>query len=310
MRLSGEIRDAMRVAKLLTLGLLLTMGGLNAIAQDVLVVFVDGAVYATAAGSRSELEIGAAVAPDATIEVDANAFVEFRVGSRSLAFSRPGRYQLQDALRLTDNRPEAPLQDLVGRRVRVVLGNQSGPRTETAVAGARASDAGAGSDLEWAGGESTDELIDSALAALDAGDPQTAYDIMLDASLFAGEAELARVEVYFGYVASLAGDTAEALDYLGRHPVVQQTDYYQMHLLTLAGLYVETFAFDAAIELLEPFLARDERDAQADQLALLLLGFAYSGQGDTAAAAAAFDRAIAIDPDSEIGAAASAVTGS
>lgn len=300
----------MKAAKLVTGCLLLAMMSVAASAQEVLVVFVDGPVYASAGNSRSELEIGAAVAPDATIEVSANAFVEFRIGSRSLAFSRPGRYQLQDALRLTDNRPEAPLQDLVGRRVRVVLGNQSGPRTETAVAGARASDAGAGSDLEWAGGESTDELIGSALAALDAGDPQTAYDIMLDASLFASDAELARVEVYFGYVASLAGDAAEALDYLTRHPVTVQTEYYQMHLLTLAGLYVETFAFDAAIELLEPFLARDDRDAQADQLALLLLGFAHSGQGDSAAAAASFDRAIAIDPDSEIGAAAAAVADS
>jgi len=276
-------------------------------AQDILVEYTEGTVELRGSRGWSEVFIGDSVPGNATIRVGDDGMVELRGAERTVLLARAGTYDLATILSAVQPAANNGVGSLMQGRIRQMVRDEV-PQ-DTTVAGVRASEAVERDAVTWAGGESTYELIEEGLAALDDGDYEDAYLVFYDAWEFAGTDELPEIEFYLGYSAYLIGNIGEALDFLESSDPDPDADYYDDHVLTLAQVLVEGYAFDDAIDLLESYIERDPADEDL-QVAYLLEGLAYNGSGDTRRARQKLDEARRIDPTSETGALAGEISDS
>jgi len=276
-------------------------------AQDILVEYTEGTVELRGSRGWSEVFIGDSVPGNATIRVGDDGMVELRGAERTVLLARAGTYDLATILSAVQPAANNGVGSLMQGRIRRMVRDEV-PQ-DTTVAGVRASEAVERDAVTWAGGESTYELIEEGLAALDDGDYEDAYLVFYDAWEFAGTDELPEIEFYLGYSAYLIGNIGEALDFLESSDPDPDADYYDDHVLTLAQVLVEGYAFDDAIDLLESYIERDPADEDL-QVAYLLEGLAYNGSGDTRRARQKLDEARRIDPTSETGALAGEISDS
>lgn len=278
-----------------------------AAAQNIIVEYVEGMVELQGSRGWSEVFIGDSVPGNATIRVGDDGMVELRGAERTVLLARAGTYDLATILSAVQPAANNGVGSLMQGRIRRMVRDEV-PQDST-VAGVRASEAVERDAVTWAGGESTYELIEEGLAALDVGDYEDAYLVFYDAWEFAGTDELPTVEFYLGYSAYLIGNVGEALDFLESSDPDPDADYYDDHVLTLAQVLVEGYAFDDAIDLLESYIERNPADEDL-QMAYLLEGLAYNGSGDTRRARQKLDEARRIDPTSETGALAGEISDS
>lgn len=295
----------MRKYSLISLFLFVAVAGI-AVAQDILVEYVEGSVEVRGARGWSELFIGDTVAGNGTVRIGADGMVELRGAERTVLLARAGTYDLAEILGATRATANTGVSSLVQGRIRRMVQDEQ-PR-DTTVAGVRASEAVDRDAVSWAGGDNVFDLVEEGIGALDRGEYEDAYLAFYDAWEFAGTEALPLVEFYLGYSAYLIGNMGEALDFLESSSPDPTTDYYDDHVLTLAQILVEGFAFNDAIELLEGYVAAGEPETANLQVAYLIEGLAYSGAGDTTRAREKMERARSIDPDSETGALAAELT--
>lgn len=292
--------------------LLLAIPATGAIlAQDVLVEYVEGVVDVRDGGAWNEVFIGDSVPTNATIRVGATGMVELRSAGKTFLLSQAGSYQLASIVEATQRNERVGVGAIARQRIRSFVGEQTS--SDAVVAGVRASEAATRDEVDWAGGESVPELIAIGVSELDAGNYEDAYYTFYDAWEFAGSEELPRAQFYLGYSAYLIGEGSAALRYLRDPAPDPTTEYYDDHILTLAQIQVESFAFADAIDLLNPFIesvgAGDTEDADVPtlQAAYLLAGLAYDGLGDGESARDNFQAAYELDPESDNAAVATAL---
>lgn len=277
-------------------------------AQDVLVEYVEGTVELQGARGWSELFIGDSVPGSGTVRIGADGMVELRGTERTVLLARAGTYDLSTILSAAQSGSNTGVGSLMTSRIRRLVRDEE-PR-DTTVAGVRASEAVERDAVTWAGGESTYDLIEEGIEDLDDGEFEDAYLVFYDAWEFAGTEELPMVEFYLGYSAYLIGNMGEALDFLESSDPDPDSDYYADHVLTLAQVLVEGFAFDDALDLLNGFINNGNPESADLQVAYLLEGLAHNGRGDTRQAREKLEQSRRIDPSSDTGSLATELIGS
>lgn len=241
------------------------------------------------------LDIGGTVDVDSTVQIGPQGYLELADGDTILRLSRPGTFQIE---RLLAGQPSRTT-DTVLTRVLSLLTSMSRVDTsrDLAVAGTRATgveDVGA---LEWAGGESTPELIERGRQELAAGRIAEAFELFDEAALYALPQDAPHADFYLGYAFFLQGEMREALYYLTLHEPTREEDFYDEHAVVLAHTHLELSDPDSAIGLLTSFLSEDGDSHALRPTAHLLLGMAHRMAGDTASARNAFLRVVETAPD-------------
>lgn len=266
-------------------------------AQSVLIEYVEGVVDVRDGDSWLEVRIGDTVAADATLRLGTEGLIELHAAGSTFLLSEAGSYDLGSIIQTAQRNESVGIGSIARRRIRSLVREDSS--TDAVVAGIRASEAATRDEVDWAGGESVPELIAMGISSLDEGNLEDAYYVFYDAWEFAGSEELPEAQFYLGYSAYLIGEIAEALRYLRDPAPSPETTYYSDHVLTLAQIQVESFAFTDAITLIETYIDTDSVEDAELQTAQLLAGLAYDGLGDDETARERFQAAYEIDPESE-----------
>jgi tetratricopeptide (TPR) repeat protein len=265
--------------------------------QDFVVEYLDGYLDLDEGGSWYELYIGDTVSADDTVRLD-DGYAELSDGTLTIRLTRPGTYYVGNLVSSARRTNNSGVGGLVINRIGRLTGQQEEPQ-QTAAGGARASEAVNQNQPTWAGGESVDELINQGVALLQEGEYQDAYWRFLEANEYAfDDTEIARSLFYYGYSAALIGKTPEAFKLLYEVGPDPETDYYEDHVIVLGQLLIETFAFEDAIDQLEPLVESGAAEAGARQSAMLLTGLAYEGLGDVRMARTFLRRSRDLVPDS------------
>ncbi|MFP4485198.1 MAG: hypothetical protein ACLFO1_10135 [Spirochaetaceae bacterium] len=278
---------------------LLLMAAMIIPAQEYLVDYVEGLVEVRDGDQWYELFIADTILDSDEIRVSDGAYLELSSGRAAMKITRPGIYAVAGIVSQSQRREQTGLGSLLTNQIGRF--SQEEVRTESTVGGVRASEAAKEDEPTWVGGESVPELIAEAVTMLEAGNYEEAYYIMDEASYYAFGNEKPEADFYLGYTASLVGETQTAFASLEAHEPDPDADYYDSHVLTLADLYVQTFAYEEAESLIEAYLARGEGDPESAQHAHLLLGMSRQGRGDQRGARTAFQEARDLAPESPAG---------
>lgn len=266
--------------------------------QEFVVEYIDGYLDIDERGSWYELYIGDVVTASDTLRLDDGSYAELTSGSMTIRLTRPGTYYVGDLVSTARRTASSGVGGLVLGRIGRLTGQQE-EEEQTAAGGVRASEAVNQNQPTWAGGESVDELIEQGLGLLNAGAYQDAYWIFQEAYDYAlDDEEYAKSLFYYGYGASLIGNTEEAFDLLEEVGPDPNTDYYADHVIVLGQLLIETFAFEDAVEQLEPLVQDSSAEAGARQSAMLLTGLAYDAMGDRRLARTYLERSRDLMPSS------------
>ncbi len=289
----------MRVPISIVTAIILCMTVFPVPAQDVIVEFVDGVVEFRVNSTWTGLFLGDPVPGTASVRLAEDSFVELRADESTVLLSRPGTYLLSNVLGVTRTGRSSGVDALLRSRVRRLL--QDDPDPGSAVGGVRSSDAVERPEVTWAGASDTWALVEDGLFALDAGAYEDAYFLFEDAFTLALPRDVDMIQFYLGYAAYLMGRRGEAIVRLETAPLDPASDYYDEHVLTLAQLWVESFAYDDAETLLADYIAHAEVVPENLQTAYLLKGLLYHGRDDAKRAREQFQAAVQIDPASESG---------
>lgn len=272
---------------------------------EAVVGYVEGTLEIEDGGSWFELFIGDGVEETDQIRLAPNSYAELSAGASTVKLSRAGTYEVSDLIETTGRTQSAGLANMVIGRLGRLTG-QEDPETQTAVGGARASEAVNQNAPTWAGGEAIDELIAEGTELLGSGDFEDAYYVFEEAYDYAiSDEEYALAAFYYGYSSSLVGEPTQAFDLLEEIGPDPTTDFYTSHVIALGQLLVESFAYDEAISYLEPVADDISFDAADVQSAELLIGIAYDGLGMRSSAREYLQRATRTLPGTPAATAAS-----
>lgn len=292
-----QINNSPVLAVLLTLFFLVPPDTIPA-QQAALAAYLEGQVYLQEAQSgrvqstardNIELEsvlveIGDELPANGLLVLNSNSMLEIETSVGRILLTRPGRYELGAILHGSTAGATRELGTMVRTRVRSLSLEPPFSRT-SAAAGVRGTEAGSSETAStWASGELVSELIIEALAYRDAGQYQTALATLEDAAALGAEGP--EFTFYLGYLHYLNDNLSSAYQLLTRFAPVRERHYYPTHVLTLAQLHYDGFAFSRAVELLQPLVERQlgqEGDAEFEPLALLVLSLDAAGRSAEAA---------------------------
>jgi tetratricopeptide (TPR) repeat protein len=272
-------------------------------AQSFSADYVQGQVDLQQTGGWYGIAIGDSIPADATIRLGSNSYAELSDGLVTLKLAQPGVYRIPALVKGSADNNSAGLGSILTQRVAALAGS-SNSRDGAVAGGVRARQAPTGPPTIWAGGENPDDLISQGLTLMQQGNFDEAYYRFKDAYDSADSTLAPEAGFYVGYAASLRNDTRNAIKYLSEFKPSPTTSYYSDQVLTLAQLYVQTFAYRSSLDLLSPYIAGGNEGDQSLETAYLLEGIAYRGLGDTARSKSALIRARDLIPGSKIAAAA------
>lgn len=288
--------------------LMLAIAVTGAVAQELIVEYVEGYLEVRDSGSWYELYIGDVVGRDDVIRLDEGAYAELSDGSLTIRLTRAATYEMADLLESAQDQQRANIGSLVANRLGRMT--NSDDRGSTTVGGVRASEAATEDRLQWAGGADVDELAEEGMLMLDEGDYLEAFYIFEEAYEYSSFEEEGDFLFLMGYALALDGEVNEALTYYEDAQLEPESEYYADYKLAYSQLLIEVFAFEEAGNVLEDFLemAQDADDYDM-QYAFFLLGIAMDGAGMSDAAAGAFEQAVGINADADLTATAEAFLG-
>lgn len=191
----------------------------------------DGTVEVRTGTTWKLLEVGASVAPDATVRLSGRAFAEFRDQGVRIHLVKDGSYQLQPLVSRAKAAPVSTVADAVAAAAGRLLGTSAAPKSQVQ-AGVRGDQIGT-KDLVWAEDEPNPHLSRAqelaalgrsaaALRELAAADVPPNSDeypaaVLLTASqaYLVGDYDLVQAQVAAAQALSLAADDSDALAQLG-----------------------------------------------------------------------------------------------
>jgi len=283
---------------------LVVIGVATAGALDFTVSYVEGSVEANTTGSWQSATVGTRLSGTDRVRLRSGDFLELSRDGRVVRLSRPGEYSIDNLPEVEE--PATRIGSAIGGLLRALIFERE--FTDTTTAGARASEAAAEPEVDWAGGTSTWDLVQTGLEYLADGDVEEAFFEFDEAYMWAEPEEMSRIGFYYAFAASQIGERDLAQDVLAEIPL-QPDEYWYGDARTLqAELLLEDGdaegAETAAAEA-EAVLAADPDASPAKlQVARFLLGEALTAQGRTGDARAAYTRAIDAAPESALAAAA------
>ncbi|TVR07128.1 MAG: hypothetical protein EA403_00140, partial [Spirochaetaceae bacterium] len=288
-------RTRMRIGILVTL--FATAATVALVAQEFRVQYAEGAVERLINGRWHTVGSGDTVSRDAELRLGGRAYAELCDGSTTLRLAQPGVYRIENLL---DARPAVTASTVISSILeRFTRFSHRPVDAGPTVGGARATDAPAVAGIEWLGGETADELIDSGRAALITGDVTSALDYLEEAVAIAGPRDEAEAAFYLGYALWVSGQPREALDWLRKHAPNPATEFYHEHVMALAQTCVSLSMSRDAIALLSDYTAGSARDTELLPDAHLLLAISHRMNGDPAAARRELEYVRAIAPRSD-----------
>jgi tetratricopeptide (TPR) repeat protein len=255
---------------------LLLLAAFGASAQ-VTVEYIEGAVDIQDGSDWYELFIGDSLTNTDSIRLGTGAYCELSDGSRVIRLTRAGTYEIADLVESASRTERVGLGGLVLNRIGQLTGRDEDEQS-TSAGGVRASEAVNQNQIEWAGGESVQDMILAGIAMLSNSDFEGAYLAFEEAYDYAfSDIEMSESAFYLGYAAFLVGNPLRATELLEEYEPDPDTEYYAMHVLALGQILLESFAFEDAIDYLISFAASLEQDPYDRQSAQLIIGLAYQG---------------------------------
>ncbi len=270
-------------------------------AQEAVAGYVEGLVEFSDGGSWSDVFIGDSLSLNGQLRIDSGAYIELMVGGSTVRLSRPGVVDLGEIDHSAA--PSGVTGAIAGRMGRFIKPDET--RTQTAVGGVRASEAVAEPEINWAGGEDTQELIDQGLEHLAENDFEEAYFSFEEAYDFAGTDGVEEAGFFFAYTAFVLGEADTAIDVLSDiepdadSPVFLDAALLQAQILLDAG--DSAGAVGAADRVISQRGSLAERDPLSLQLAYFLRAEALTLGGDQGGARQAYARARDMAPETQIG---------
>ncbi len=292
--------------KHLTLVMLLALAlCASAYAQDLRVQYLDGLVELQTGAAWRELAAGDSVPASAVLRLDDGAIAELAGGGMTLRLTRRGTYDLASLATASAQSKSAGLGTFLTQRARA-MGGARAAKADASAAGVRA-EAKDDRTVNWVGAESADALISSGIEKLARGDYKAAYATFEDARDAAASAsgpDAARAAFYLGYASYLNGDLVSALRYLEKPRPDPSSSMYNDHVLVLAQLLVETFAYADAADLLQGYIGSGAPRGDNLQAARLFLGLSQKGLGNRQQATESLQAAQQMNAGSDAGRAA------
>lgn len=290
-----------RFSRCILLGTVLLVCALApAAAQTVSVAYAEGEIEVQRGSKWEDVLVGDTLRARARIRLGDSGYVELSRGRDTVRLTRPGSYEISSLFETVERNQRAGLGAMIRSRVRSLFGGDE-REDEPAVAGVRGDETESG-ELMWAGGEDPAELIDRGIELLAAGNYGEARYRFEEARDFAEtDAQATRAAFYLAYTDYTQGNVREAVSAFAELDMAPQARDYGTYALAYGQALVETFAYEEAVEWLESYLEGSEPEpAPADrQAALVLLGVAHEGAGDTASARRALEEAVALRPESD-----------
>jgi tetratricopeptide (TPR) repeat protein len=273
--------------------------------QDFRVQYLEGLVEVQKGAAWHQVAEGDTVAASAVLRLDDDAVAELTGGGATLRIARRGTYELARLATASAQSRSAGVGAFLTQRARAMAA-PSDRKAGAAVAGVRGEISGPGAP-RWVGGESADELVSAGIEKLASGAYRDAYALFEDAREAAsadGGPDQARAVFYLGYAAYLGGDLVSALRLLDRPRPDPASRVYSDHVLVLAQLLVETFAYADAADLLRGYVGSGSASGDNLQTAQLFLGLSHKGLGNRERAAESLREAQRLNGGSDAGRAA------
>jgi tetratricopeptide (TPR) repeat protein len=277
-------------------------------AQELLVEYIDGILEVRDGEQWYELFIGESVSRGDLIRLADHSYAELSAPGITLKLSEPGTYDTESMVGQAQRQSAAGVGDFLSTRLKSFGVDRRAHGTGT-VGGVRGSEAVNEAETVWVGGQSVEELIAEGIERLAEEDYQDAYWVFDEAYDYADEVDEHRAGFYLGYSAALTGETEEALDLLAEPGPDPDSVYFTDHVIVLSQVYVETFAYQKALNLLHMYESRVVPDQETQQLLLLLKGTSLQGLNREVEAQRTLARAVELDPNSEAAAAARSMLG-
>lgn len=186
---------------------------------------------------------------------------------------------------------------LLGGRLKKMV-SDSDVMESTAVGGVRAAEATDDFSIDWMGGEDTDELIEQGLEHLAAGEYSAALYVFEEAYDFSEEWEEDKILFYIGYAQALKGDFRKSLQTLGDLDPAPEDEYFIDFKIVLSQLYLDSFAYEDALEVLAGF-ETVVTEPSVLQSAFLVKGIANYNLGNSEVSTTELQKAVNLVPDSE-----------
>ena len=269
-------------------------------AQDFLVTYMDGRADLKAGNAWQPLKLGARLSDASVVRLGDKSLLECRRTGAVITISRPGIYALKDltrpAARLRTGNPLASID----KKIRQVAGDEEGRRRKYAAMGVRGRAIDDDSGPEFVDSEPFDPVAPG-VDLLDEGqyDQAVAYfkDELKNSPDQATEAILA---YYLVYAYNRNNQNALALKQADQMDIPPQHALYPDYVLLKGRLLYMSFDYDGALALFNTYLSHQPR-GDAAQPALLLSAYCYQGKGDKIQQKEVLQKAVTLDPQSDVG---------
>jgi hypothetical protein len=282
------------------LGALIASATLGAFAQAVTVSFVDGQAMQGSGSTWKKLAEGDAVDPAASVKIATGGYLELRSGGATLSLSQPGTYALREILASGRASRTGAAQAALSKYISAL--SAKGTANASTVAGVRGAEQGKDEGADWVSND-TDVYLSAAKDYIASGDYAAAEEQLAKAQDKATD-EKNEVEFYLAEAAALRGDARAAHQRLATLKITGSESWAPDYELLKARLLVDSFAPQAAVELLLADQARLSTDSGRAPLYYFILAIAYKDLGEKAKSKDCAGRLKSIAGDSELAKAA------
>lgn len=263
---------------------------------DYSVDYVYGTVEVQAEDRWQPAEMGTVISADSSLRIGPGSVAELSSGSIRITLSEEGTYLVSELANSSRQVSSWGIVQMVRGKIRNLFHGQ--PEIESTAMGIRAEKAADDLGFDWMDEE--EEAADRGKALLEEERYEEAVEQFEEALELADEPSRSLYLFYIGYAYAMAGKTGLSMRYLNETEPSHLMAHYGDYVLLKGQLLLEGQAYQAALELFDPFLQRFP-DHQNSQTIYFLSAFCSNQLGRKAEAEALLRKAYALDPSSETG---------
>ncbi len=265
-------------------------------ADPVLLVFVDGTIEYKQGNSWTEIYIGEYIPDNTDIRIYDDTYAEIKAGSVKVTISTEGIYSINSLFKSSESLAAWDFSTLIGDKIAKLtgFGEEELGYTEMGVRG----DLLFVTDTEWM--DDDEKSLNDAKKLIAEQEYMTALEILLDAVPFAYGSILDEMNFFTGYLYNELNNHSLSLKYLDLVPHNKYVAYFPELVLLKGSLLMERLSFDAAIELLNIYIENYPNGSKI-QPVYYLSAICLNEQGNINLSKANLEKAVAIDPYSDIG---------
>jgi len=265
---------------------------------DFTVDYVYGTVEVQTDSRWQPAEIGTAVSGDSSLRVGPGAVAELSSGSIRITIGEAGTYFVSELTSSSRQVSSWGIVQMVRSKIRNLF--RGLPQNESSAMGIRAGTAEGTEDIGFDWMDEEEEAADEGKSLLEEERYEEAVEYFKEALELTDERSRSLYLFYIGYAYAMAGRTGLSLRYLNESEPSHLTAHYGDYVLLKGQLLLEGQAYQAALELFDPFLQRFP-DHENSQTVCFLSAFCNQQLGRKAEAEAMLRKAYTLDPSSEIG---------